>query len=263
MNLQIWDATRIKTLKTCARKFHYRFELNRDGLTVSPDIAFGKAFASAVEIYQRDGLPEAVEFIRELELPPHKSKTKENLHKALNMYSVHYASDKIATINGRLAVEYNFQFKVQGNLIFCGHLDTVLEGPIILDQKTTGKPFNGSYLSQFQLSDQMFMYAVVAKEYLGAPNYEVIVDNVRIDSRGAVSFLRYPVKKTQEQIEEWFEETEARIRQAQESSLRPRSMDYHCISCAYRVACTVSEPFRSSWLRTNTQEVVWNPLEQR
>lgn len=214
----------------------------------------------------------------------HNFKTRENLIRTIIWYIDQFGVDDplevVHLANGDPAVEHSFTFELTDNLVYCGHIDRLVEyqGDIFVqDQKTTGSTVTPRYFEQFQHPEtQMTGYTFAGKVISQRPIKGVIIDAAQI----AVGFSRFErgfTFRTPAQLEEWHQTSLYHIglaRLATEHMLghdggaeafpmNPVSCDKYG-GCPFRNVCSKSPEVRSQFLKAEfVKGPRWNPLERR
>lgn len=192
-------------------------------------------------------------------------------------------SDPAETVileNGKPAVELSFKMELdwgpestintrgRSPYLLCGHLDrivTFLDGPYVMDRKTTKATISSYYFDQFEPDNQMTLYTIAAKVIFHTPVRGVIIDAAQI----AVGFTRFSrgfTYRTDAQIEEWLADLRYWFNNAERyatDSYWPMN-DKACFNCHFRNICSKDPAVRSNFLESEfTQEDPWNPLKSR
>lgn len=212
----------------------------------------------------------------------HNLKTRGNLIRTIVWYFDHFADDSTKVIqlaNGKPGVEYTFKLPVDGDIIFSGHIDRLVEyadNPYVMDQKTTGSTISQRFFGEFDLSIQMSMYTFAGKVIYNMPVKGVIIDGAQI----AVGFTRFErgiTLRTEEQLNEWYQEmmdviAEGRARYAkwQDSGDAARAFPRNLTACSnyggceFKEICSKGQQFRNQFLRGSfTKGEPWNPMKAR
>lgn len=205
----------------------------------------------------------------------HSAKTRENLIRSIVWYVDQFGDDDPLTTvilaNGEAAVEYSFRMELSDDIIYCGHIDRLVEynGDVyVQDQKTTGSTITPRFFAQFDPNSQMSGYTLAGQIIYSAPVRGVIIDAAQI----AVGFTRFErgfTFRSEAKLEEWLEAAQYHIRAAQEATRRgvfpmnPSSCDKYG-GCMFRDICSKSPEVRPQFLKGNfTKRKQWNPLESR
>lgn len=204
----------------------------------------------------------------------HSTKTRANLLRTIVWYIDHFEDDACKTVilsDGRPAVEYSFSFELGDGLVYCGHIDRLVEyaGEVyVQDQKTTGHTITPRYFESFSPSTQMSGYALAGKIIYNAKVKGVMIDAAQI----AVGFSRFErgfTFRTDGQLEEWRKDSLLHIanaRRATQDEYFPQNRT-SCDKfggCEFRDVCSRAPEVRPNFLRASfKQDKVWNPLERR
>lgn len=267
-----WDATKIDALKRCPAYFEYSINDRWRPAGGNIHLDFGGALAKAFEIYYRaidpeDGLREGVRHCMTVPLPPHNTKNTLTLVRSFVQYVDEYRSDTLFTLpDGSKGVEVSFEFDVEDDIVFCGHLDKVIVqdgGIYVCDQKTTGSTISSYFFKNFELSDQMAMYSLVAKEILGSPIRGVYIDGIQI-AVGFTRFVRSVVNYPQALLEEWLDDTLYHIRQYDGERWRRWTSCGLYGGCRFRDVCRTTPSLRPKYLKADFKRVpTWQPEVKR
>lgn len=203
----------------------------------------------------------------------HQQKTRSTLIRTIVWYFEHFREDiPIVTIaNGKPAVELSFKLPVDNGIIFCGHLDRLVDyggSPMVLDQKTTGMTVGQYFFDQFTPDTQMSMYTFAGKMIFNIPVKGVVIDAAQI----AINFTRYErgtAFRTEGQLNEWYDETMQTIEKAQASS-REEHFPMNTTACGnfggceFRKICSKSPEVREQFLKGNfSKRRTWDPMISR
>lgn len=228
----------------------------------------------------------------------HNFKTRENLIRTIIWYIDQFGEDDplkvVHLADGTPAVEYSFTFELTDSLVYCGHIDRLVEyqGELyVQDQKTTGTTVTQRYFEQFHHPDtQMTGYTFAGKVIASKPVKGVIIDAAQI----AVGFSRFDrgfTFRTPAQLEEWHSTSLYHIERARISTdaynslvraneyststeekykhleiafpMNPTSCDKYG-GCAFKSVCSRSPEVRPQFLKADfVQGPRWNPLERR
>lgn len=297
-----WDSTSIKLATECMRKYYYKMIVGWQPEDLSVHLKFGIAYAEALEHYHKyvaQGMDreEAIETVvheallatwdHELDaegnrIPGtgapwesmHNLKTRGNLIRTIVWYLEQFENDAVSTIilsDGRAAVEYSFKLPVDDDIIFCGHLDRLGEyshDPYVQDQKTTGTTISARYFEGYSPDIQMSMYTFAGKAIFGVPVKGVIIDAAQI----AVGFSRFErgfTFRTDDQLNEWYDQTLAKIHEARELTregrfpMNPTACGNYG-GCEFRDICSRSPQVREQFLKGKfVKGPRWDPIVSR
>lgn len=287
-----WDSTSLGWAQTCLRKYQYYMIEGWRPLGGSIHLEFGAAYATALEHFHKHlalGLDRETalrEIIHEALIATwdaeanapvnweHQSKTRANLLRTIIWYVDHYADDPCSTVilsDGKPAVEYSFTFELAPDLVYCGHIDRLVEyaGEVyVQDQKTTGHTITPKYFEGFNPSTQMSGYTLAGKIIYNTKVRGVMIDAVQI----AVGFSRFErgfTFRTERQLDEWRTDSLLHIENARRATQtgyfpqNPQSCSNYG-GCEFREVCSRSPEVRPNFLKaTFKQDKTWNPLERR
>lgn len=298
-----WDATSISSYEKCPRYYHYKHIEGWQPDNKSPHLLFGGWYATALEHYYKHlakGMPEEEALIAvvrealiatwEYETDPvsgeclpgtgqpwnslHNTKTRETLLRTIVWYIDHFEEDPTDTVildNGEAACELSFSLPVTDGLVFCGHLDRLVEysgGKYVMDQKTTGATITPRFFEGFSPDVQMSMYTWAGKIMFDLPVKGVIIDGAQI----AVGFTRYErgfVNRSGPVLDEWFENSLWTIDRAREATAKNqfpmnRTACGNYGGCEFRKICTRLPEHRPNLLAGDFKRMPrWDPLKRR
>lgn len=298
-----WDSTSLGWLKECPRKYYYNMICGYVPRAEAIHLEFGILYHKALELYDRlrakglthdDALQTVVRdtldatwrdgkpWRASADLPAEDKvslKCREFLVRSVVWYLDKFQHDPAQTMQkadgtGPM-VEMHFQFEIdmewQGHpFALCGYLDRIVtfnDLPFVMDRKTTTSTVNSRYFDQFDPSNQMTLYTVASQIAFRNPVKGVIIDAAQI-MVGGTQFQRSIVQKSQDQMDEWLNDTKWWIGQAvqlAEDGQWPMN-DKSCHNyggCPFIKICTSSPGVRQSFLDTNFEVRKWNPLELR
>ena len=299
-----WDGTSLELAQTCLRKYYYTMIRGIKPRRTSVHLIFGGLYATALEHFYKhraEGLSidDALrEIIREalIESWEHErtesgerilntgqavyfddpKKTRVNLIRTIVWYIEQFADeteDGIKTYHlqsGKPAVELSFTLELDDELLYCGHLDRVVDygGHLyVMDQKTTGGTVGTYFFDQFSPNNQMSGYSWAGQAILGSPVRGVIIDAAQI----AVNFTRFErgiTTRTKDQLEEWYESAMWTIKLArQATALDQWPMNLSACGnyggCPFRQLCSRSPSVRENYIKSDYNEHNWDPLKAR
>lgn len=204
----------------------------------------------------------------------HNLKTRGNLIRTIVWYLEQFEDDAVKTIilsDGKPAVEYSFKLPVDNDIIFCGHLDRLGEyshDPYVQDQKTTGTTISARYFEGYSPDIQMSMYTFAGKAIFGVPVKGVIIDAAQI----AVGFSRFErgfTFRTDDQLNEWYDQTMAKIEEAR-SMTAEQFFPMNATACGnyggceFRDICSRSPQVREQFLKGKfVKGPRWDPIVSR
>jgi len=287
-----WDATSIKSWQTCPRYYYYKHVGGWQPKRPSVHLWFGGLYASALESYHKhraDGMDyeDAVDAILDETLQASwdkeegcpidyddPNKNRHTLIRTIIWYLEEFKNDSMATHilpGGKPGIELSFAMPVDNDIIFCGHMDRIVEysGELLgQDQKTTKSALSSMYFSQFDLDDQMSMYTFVTNFSYNIPVKGMAIDAAQI-LVGSSRFGRVVTQRTEEQLNEWYDNTIYTITQAQnmiEADKFPMNLTA-CSKyggCEFRGVCSKSQSVRKNFLVGDfKQEPRWDPIQRR
>lgn len=292
-----WDSTSLVLAMECPRKYYYRMILN---LVPKGDknvhLLFGGIYASALELfYKRRALGDSIEdalraAVRDaLERSWNKeknepyifddaNKTRSTLLRTIIWYVDQFAVEDKNSIqtyhlrDGSPAVELSFSVPLTNDILYCGHLDRVVQygnGLYWMDQKTTKSTIGPYFFESFRLSNQFIGYTWAGQMILHEPLQGGIIDGAQI-AQGFSRFERAPIPFNAGQLQEWHEDTIEHIRTMQDYTRRGafpmnRTSCGNYNGCEYKELCTRSPAIRDRFIQGNFvhPEKPWDPLVAR
>lgn len=202
------------------------------------------------------------------------NRSRETLIRTLIWYFEQFGDSdpaKVVTLkNGKPATELSFRLNIDSDLVLCGHLDQVVtyqDQLFVMDHKTTKTTISSYYFDQYSPDNQMTLYTLAGSIITENPIRGVIIDAAQI----AVNWSRFErgmVYRTQDQLEEWLNDTKIWIAQAHLFSERnywPQN-DKSCHKfggCPFRGICSSDPRVREPFIKQNFTVRKWNPLEVR
>lgn len=297
-----WDATSLSSASTCMRYYKYKHIDGWQPRDKSVHLIFGGLYASALESYAKlvsmhipreeaiaavvlELLVASWDFEKDEEgndilgtgTPQdwfHASKTRETLVRSVVWYLEEFKEDPAETVilhDGKPAVEYSFALPIEGDLLYCGHMDKLVsfdDDYFVMDQKTSGGAVTPRFFEQFSPDFQMTGYAFAGKILFDLPITGVIIDAAQI----AVGFTRYTrgfVHRSAPVLEDAMEnvlmviENTRRLHSEQKFPMNPASCGNYG-GCEFRKVCMRAPEHRHGVLRTDfIQQRRWDPLEKR
>lgn len=205
----------------------------------------------------------------------HNTKTRENLIRTIVWYIDQFGDDDscstVILSNGQPAVEHSFRLEWDDDIIYCGHLDRLVEyggHNYIQDQKTTGSTITSRYFDGYNPDSQMSGYTFAGKALFGIPIKGIMIDAVQI----AVGFSRFErgfTFRTDDQLNEWYDNSMYHIEKARQATrdnhfpLNPSSCGNYG-GCEFRHICSKVPSIREQFLKGDfVQGKRWDPLEVR
>ena len=287
-----WDSTSIKLAQECLYKYKLKMIDGWQYPNKSVHLLFGGWYASALETYHKlraagaDFLPAVEQVVHEALIATwdhetdspwtsdHSTKTRDNLIRTIVWYLDQFEDDPAKTLilaNGKPAVEFSFSIPVDSGLVFSGHFDRVVDYSghnYIQDQKTTGTTLTTRFFDGFSPDTQMSMYTFAGKIAYSIPVHGVMIDAAQI----AVGFSRFErgfTFRTEDQLNEWYDDTLASITTARQAThdqhfpMNPTACGNYG-GCEFRGICSKSRKVREQYLAaTFVKDKPWNPLETR
>jgi hypothetical protein len=206
-------------------------------------------------------------------------KNRETLVRSIVWYFEEYADDSCQTLHladGSPAVELSFVLESGikapdgSDYILTGHLDRLVEfggDKFVMDQKTTGGALGSYYFSAYDLDNQMSQYTFAGRIGFDTPVSGVIIDAAQI-MVGFTAFGRGITMRSQGQLEEWHQNSEAWLHLAERFSAEEkwpqnRMSCNNYGGCVFKNICNKDPAVRQLFLETDFKKEFWNPLEVR
>ena len=268
-----WDSTSLSSAQTCLRKYQYEMIRRIQPRRTSVHLIFGGSYASALEAfykYRAEGMDHEAALEATVRLTLEKSwnfeddkpvffddvkKTRPNLVRTVIWYIEQYgveSDDGLVTYHledGKPAVELSFAIELDDDIVFCGHLDRVVQlgdDLYIADQKTTGGTISNYFFKQFDTSLQMTGYAFAGKMVMKSPVRGVIIDGAQI----AVKSVRHTIEGAWRAADEGY------------YPMNYTSCDKYG-GCPFRQLCTSSKHVVENYIKSDFETRVWDPIVQR
>lgn len=289
-----WDSSSMELAMTCPRKYYYRMILGISPKQSSVHLLFGGIFAKAVETFyklraQGQSIDEATLAVTRLALIESwdyetgqpkifddSTKTRSTLIRSIIWYLEEYADEsesQMTTVHledGTPAVELSFALEFADGLLYCGHLDRVVDymgGRYWLDNKTTNAALTPFFFNRYAMSSQFFGYTWAGQTILRSPIKGGIIDAIGVQV-GATNFMRQPITYTADRIQEWHENALDVISLIRSyTALQKFPMNLTACEnyggCGYKDLCGRSPRVRDYYQQSNYSESVWDPLTPR
>ena len=204
----------------------------------------------------------------------HTTKTRYTLVRSVVWYLDNFEDDPAKTVllsSGKPAVEYSFAVPLEGEIIYCGHLDKLVtydEDYFVMDQKTTGTTVTARYFDGFSPDFQMSGYSFAGKILFDLPISGVIIDAAQI-AVGFTRFTRGFAHRSAQVLDDWYVNTLRVITLAQQAADENSfPMNYASCGnyggCEFRKICSRAPQHREALLHADfVRKPRWDPLEQR
>ena len=297
-----WDSTSLKNFVSCPR--YYQFT-NLEGWRSqirSAHLEFGGHYAKALERFHKlraEGQAywdAAKEVLRLLLIETwnydldaegnripgtgqaadwmHNTKTRDTLARSVIWYLHHFENDSMETVildNGKAAVELSFTLELDGEFIYCGHMDRLVSfaGDVMVqDQKTSGSTITSKYFAGFSPDYQMTGYSLAGQIIFGAPIAGVSIDAAQI-AVGFTEFSRGFAPRQPAQLEEFRSEVlhYAKLARAYHAAGYFPMNRTSCGmfgGCAFQKVCSGLPCHRTALLEAGfTRGERWDPLKKR
>lgn len=300
-----WDATSLTLFQTCPRKYFYRMVKNLVPKRKSVHLVFGGLYAKALEDFykyraQGDDTDTALKkIVREAlinswtherdengnKIPgtgqPYNfddaKKNRMSLVRSIIWYIDEFGDELRGAPttyhlqDGKPAVELSFVLEFSDDILYCGHLDRVVEygGNLHwMDQKTSGHPIDKRFFDGFTPDNQFSGYTWAGQMILRTPIKAGIVDGAEIGTN-YTRFGRGFVTRTKAQLEEWREDADETIHRARESYVAgkfPKNVTAcgNYGGCEYRNLCRMSPEVRRHYEAGDYEtHAPWSPITAR
>lgn len=291
-----FDSTSLTLAMECPRKYHYRMIRNIVPGSVSVHLLFGGIYAAALEHFyglraQGIDLETAVlETIRKAMIDSWDAesnqplsfndvrKTRPSLIRTIVWYLAQFGEEEKGSMsthvlaNGKAAVELSFALEISDDLLYCGHLDRVVDfaGSLYwMDQKTTGSTVGPYFFESYKLSNQFMGYTWAGHIMFESPVRGGICDAAQI----AVNFSRFErglLAYSQQQLEEWQRNTVWQInniRSLTQLDVWPMNLTAcgNYGGCPYRSICKAHPAIREQIIQSEFVQPAggWDPLTPR
>lgn len=152
--------------------------------------------------------------------------------------------------------------------ILSGHMDSISHLAMeyfITDNKSTKKPLDEKYWSQYSPNVQVDLYDLVGNLLYPQLNLRgVAIEGAQVLTGGA-RFAVKPMYRTEAQREEFWHEIEWWLKQAERYATEnywPMNRTA-CFLCPFKGICSKEPASRQMYLEGNFQKRHWNPLQER
>lgn len=287
-----WDSTSLSNFVTCPKKYYYSNLQGWQSEIRSAHLLFGGHYATALERYHKmraSGIDydDAVRHVVRLAMTEtwdtergagqewfHNLKTRETLIRSIIWYLDQFKNDTMPTVilsDGRAAVEYSFSLELSEDILYCGHIDRLVEysdGIYVQDQKTTGSVISKKFFDDFSPDYQMSGYTLAGQIIFNIPVAGVVIDAAQI-AVGFTRFSRGMVQRGKPQLEEFREEVLHYVgvaKRAHEEGYYPmnRKACGNYGGCEFRQICSAAPHHREALLSANfVKRDRWDPLRRR
>lgn len=297
-----WDSTSLKLAEECLYKYKLRMIEGWRHRLESPHLRFGSAYATALEHYHKH-MAAGTSHLEAVCLVVHEAlistwdyetdddgnrfggapwqstdnlKTRENLIRTIVWYLEQFGQDDtcktVILAGGEAAVEHSFKLPVDNGIVFCGHLDRVVEfgkKPYIQDQKTTKTTISPRFFNNYNPDTQISgMYPFAGRIIFGLPIKGVMIDAAQI----AVGFSRFErgfIFVDESMLSEWYDDSMYTIERAQHAVRQDffpknRSSCSKFNGCEFRGICSKSPHVREQFLKAEFErKETWDPMKSR
>lgn len=294
-----WDATSLDLAQSCPRKYYYSMIRGIRPKEQSVHLLFGGLYATALEhFYKHRALGKSLD--EALRLVVHEAltdswdeakggpknfddpkKTRAALIRTIIWYVEQFGVETEAGLrtyhlqDGKPAVELSFSLELNADIVYCGHLDRVVQMGdelYVMDQKTTGGTVGTYYFNGFSPSNQMSGYALAGQVILSSPVRGVIIDAAQI----AVNYTRFErgvTSRSKDQLEEWYDATiqsisafQQQVTPAPEAEATYPQNPTACGNyggCSFRILCSRSPKVRENFIQSDFTSHNWDPATPR
>lgn len=294
-----WDSTSIGLLKTCARKYYLSIVLSKQAPADSIHLSFGILYHEAHRHFQlmiiqgvdrEQAIKETVRLLfkwtwddtlnRPSTLFSEDSyKNRLTLIRSFVWHCDQYSLDETETVilpSGRPAIELSFRFgtsystQEDEQFVLCGHIDRIIRVAgleMIQDYKTTKYNVDSSdFFSYYSPDNQVSCYSFAGKVVYQLPLQGVMIDAVQVQVGGS-RFRRGPIQRTEDQVNEWYEElgywlTLAEYHARKDSWPMNETACGMYGGCPFRPICGKDRRTRDAFLKVY-RDRVWDPLQVR
>lgn len=292
------DNTALNDYMSCPRKYFYGMVLHRrrEGQT-KPALTFGSAIHKGLEYWYRTGDMAQAQRALIMSWQPHNApddhRTPERALAVLEQYVAHYGGDLATETRAwgetvgwpeNPLVEIPIELGWPGALHpYTGRIDRIIrwQGLYYVEDHKTTSQMGPYYFHQFDPSNQMMGYAVLAQEMTGLP-----IAGVRINAIAALKtqtkFARQIIGFAPERLVEWKENYNQWVQRVEESyelmhegeqvgvpdhEVVMASWPHNFNACAgkygtcqYAPVCTVSARLRHKVLEAEYEYIPWDPM---
>lgn len=256
-----WSASDFKNLKKCAH-YYNKTVLNPPNeyvRTTSVEQLFGTASHAALEAYDHaicegnsqevatnKALLKSYAFHDKLNFFEDSKRNSETLDRGVVWYIDQWKDDGYKTLilpDGSPGLEWHFEYVIPSTLYTTnGFIDRLVEdlngNVYICERKTTGNTIDDDFFSRYNPDGQIDSYIEAVEQELERPVAGMFIDAHQV-AVGFSKFVRSPVFRNSEQLDEWKAETLWWLGQAEkyhEEQFYPRN-DAACYNCSLRKQC--------------------------
>lgn len=296
------DSTSLSEFKTCPRRYYYSILRGLAPHGINVHLQFGIWMHRVRELYDQLAaqhpdwshdakLDEVLDWAlnatwdTELGRPwisGHAEKNRLSLIQTLVWYLDAFGRDDpfetLILANGKPAVELSFSIDSglatqQGErLVLCGHIDRLARmggTAYVKDIKTSTYAPDAKWAAKFTPHIQFSMYVFAARNGLGQPIRDLIVDGIQVGATFA-RFGSHLVPRTDSMLDEWFEGIADAAQQMEDCAasghwpMRETSCEMYG-GCPFRPLCARSPEAREAWVSAEFVQrgAGWDPLRTR
>jgi hypothetical protein len=290
------DNTALQAYMACPREYYFAMMLHRRGGGLSPSLALGKAWHTAMEWRYKGADNQTVEYMVRSSWEPHGAEGDYRTLDRLLLDYKRYCDKWGATPSLEQGHTLGFPDEPMVEIAtdsmgagllhpWAGKIDRIIElGGLyyVEDHKTTSR-LDKNFYSAFELSNQMMGYTYLAQQLMPSQRIAGVRINVYHCTKTLTTFERQLFTYTREQIDEWVSNTNAWMKRLSRDSLTwtypsvdpilPGHPDFEyplghfgdngCARkyglCQYHRVCSVATPFRHRVLEEYPVER-WDPL---
>ena len=286
------DNTALGMYKRCPRMYQYAMVQHRRRRGLTPALAYGQAWHTALETHYSvpeiplveldDRVCDAVLNKWEPASNTDDYRTLERLLTEYDKYLKKYGpgwEEEAKTVGwpDSPLVEIAIELNIPGaRHPYCGKLDRIIEvhGQYLIEDHKTASQLRNDYFAQWEMSDQMMGYAALASIITGKPISGVRI-NLHVIRKSDSVFERRTIPFAQPRLDQWMRnydlwlgrlETDLTLHQIGAPGAFPENYSA-CAGkygmCTYASVCSLPERLRQGALRQDFEEEPWNPLEAK
>lgn len=285
-----WDATSLKELQHCPRKYFFAVVLGFKTDKESFHLTFGRYYHRDLEVYDK-ALAKGASWEKAQELAVFQAlidghdwdsgdaaKNRFTLWRTVQWYTESYTpeNNKVKFLldhEGKPLLELPFSFSLPftapggHDYLACGYFDGLVEamgGLYVLERKTTGKTINTEWFKNFDVDCQIDMYSTASKIVYEVPVRGVLIDGAQITANFS-RFARAPSMRTEPQIEEFLVELEHWIKLAESFATNkfwPKATRF-CFMCPFKTVCSRDPASQAATLFGEFRVEDWDPTIDR
>ena len=285
-----WDNTCLALFKECPRKRQYAIRQGLRPRHESSALSWGAAYHKVTETYdkllfaglgQEIALRSTLKTACQLPIPNDGVRNRLSLLRAIVYYSEQFTNRDVFetwALGQEAALEVSFRFELPFSsptgepYIYCGHIDKIARykptGQLFcIERKHTISSLSERYFKNYLFTSQNSGYAAAGKICFQEEIAGVVIESCQV-AQNFCRFGRAMVHRVNDTLEEWLEDTEYWIRQAEAADLK----NFHAHNtescnkysgCQFREVCSKAPDVRQALLSSDFVQAPWNPLENR